>query len=269
MNERFDTLPCDLSNPGHFFACCGLMEIAALLDPEVTARFTGGGFWMSVAPADALAALIAADLAPVPLPEGSRRARGGQPRKIAPLHIAVDSSILVVDWWLHEGVADFKSWSGGQSASDAALKMHEAIGEMGPVADVLDRAVPASLKPYYYDCRAGGNAVDLGFMDSDLVTTVYAGTELLAFIGLQRFRPAPAGTRWGRRYATWSRPLPIELAMAAAACVLPPLEQERWHFDMTWRDAAGRYKAFGRAYSESIPLTARSDDHGKVGTGQV
>ena len=252
------SLAVDLSNPGQFFACCGLMELAYRVEPEVTGWFDNGHFEMSVPVGGVIDTLKDATLTPVPLPDGSKRAKGGTPDKIAPLQIQTigfKGPPIIIDWWLDDDVSDFKSWAGGQAASGAAIALHAALAGEATRANFLDLVVPTDLKPYYYDSRAGGNAIDLGFMDSSLTTSVYAATELLAFIGLQRFRPASAAeeSRWGRRYASWSSPLSVSLAAAVAACSLPTLEQQRWRYEMTWRDAAGRYKAFGRAYPEPVP----------------
>src|SRR5205823_1028645 len=34
----------DVSNPGQFFACCGLLELASRIDPNSTAQFENGHF---------------------------------------------------------------------------------------------------------------------------------------------------------------------------------------------------------------------------------
>src|ERR1700722_10903518 len=37
-------IPVDLTNPGQFFACCGLLELASRLDEKAEGWFEGGEF---------------------------------------------------------------------------------------------------------------------------------------------------------------------------------------------------------------------------------
>jgi CRISPR-associated protein Csb3 len=56
-----------------------------------------------------------------------------------------------------------------------------------------------------------------------------AAVELLATVGLQRFRPVVSGDRQSFEYATWGRPLapPVAAAAAAAAIRVDPATRYR------------------------------------------
>src|SRR5437870_4719024 len=44
MSEPTITVPVNLANPGQFFACCGLLELADRMDASATGRFTPNTF---------------------------------------------------------------------------------------------------------------------------------------------------------------------------------------------------------------------------------
>ncbi len=51
-------IPMDLGNPGQFFACCGLLELADRLWPGTEGRFDYGSFIMAGPPECSLRALL-------------------------------------------------------------------------------------------------------------------------------------------------------------------------------------------------------------------
>jgi CRISPR-associated protein Csx14 len=77
-----------------------------------------------------------------------------------------------------------------------------------------------------FDPGAAWNALDVGFSPNEQGLTVASSpaVELLAAIGVQRFRPEMADDRQSFVYATWGAPLAPAVA-AAAACgtlAIPP-----------------------------------------------
>lgn len=252
MSEDPNTIRVDVTNPGQFYACCGLMELAAMDTPDVTGWFAADGraFLLSVSIHDVLRRLAEADVKAAPLLEGSARVRGGTADKVAPILIG---GRLTIDWWLDDATGDVKTWSGGVAASISATQMHAGLRTLD-LADpavahtIFEATVDVDAASFNFDCRGGGDAIDLGFPAG--TSRKYPAVELLALIGLQRFRPGGEERRV-KVFATWRDALPLNLASAVAAGVVPSLAANTYQFRLTPRDPSFRYKAFARA--EAIP----------------
>ena len=245
MSNPTHSVPVDVTNPGQFYACCGLLELATALHPgrEITGHFAGGAFALSVPPTEVLGRLAADPLEVVPLPEGSARIRGGAAHKVAPLRVC---GVLTLDWWLDESSADFKTWAGGMVAPDSAKAFQAALAVCDLADAPFDATAATDSAAFCFDCRLGGDVIDTGGAGVGLRWLKYPAVDLLAFIGLQRCRPAGPGRRV-KHYATWAEPLPITLAAAAAAGAVGPLSGRFYQFRLEARDASYRYKSFGRA----------------------
>jgi CRISPR-associated protein Csx14 len=72
-----------------------------------------------------------------------------------------------------------------------------------------------------FDPGAAWNALDVGFSpsDQDMGVASSPAVELLAAVGLQRFRPSVERDRESFFYATWEKSLPPLVAAAAASGV--------------------------------------------------
>src|SRR5262249_27028549 len=97
----------DLTNPGQFFACCGLLEIASRLAAQVEGRFENGCFVLSGS--NALKGLLSAirDARLVPLETDVPTT--------SPLLLPAPID-LCLNWWLdgRAGGSMFKTWAGQQ-----------------------------------------------------------------------------------------------------------------------------------------------------------
>ena len=118
----------DLSNPGQFFACCGLLELAHRLWPGAEGWFESGAFFVSRSGTilELLAPLIEND--PLPL---SNLSNGLQVKPIiAPLRLVMrekPAASIVIDAWLRIGTnagrpivmgnPPWNFWSGQQTSS--------------------------------------------------------------------------------------------------------------------------------------------------------
>jgi CRISPR-associated protein Csx14 len=127
--------------------------------------------------------------------------------------------------------------------------MHKAAMPLLYADAPFDEAAPVDAKPFYFDCRSGGDAVDQGFSFDEVKSVevlAYPAVEFLAFVGLNRFRPG-GHERRVKQYATWSAPLSATLAAPVATGLLPYLSGHQYRFRLHPRDASFRYKSFGRA----------------------
>lgn len=222
------TIAVDPTNPGQFFACCGLLELADRWLGGVEAWFESGRFCLAPAEgasacalADMLAAIYLAKLQPV---EANNE-------MTTPLVLPTPFHVRL-DWW-NDGQSrggELKTWAGQQKVTRIARAMQATFANDQLTADSLlntpavlyDPESPSdTVEPFYFDSRraAQAHAIDIGFSpDAQSMTMpVFAAVEFLCLVGLQRFRPSAADDHGLRRYRTWHVPL-LPSAAAAVAC---------------------------------------------------
>jgi len=270
----------DPTNPGQFFACCGLLELAdrawggaeGWFDSKnshhafVLKPINGHGD----APVSQLAAALSScHLANTMTPaELLRRAELGRMKKKereeipslcdekedldrkwreAPIALG-DPFGIVVDWFLDDraGGSRLKTWAGQQSVMDIAREM-KSLADSAPwdapaEADWLNMAVHSGSLPFNFDCSLGamGADRDVGFSfdplrgaNVNMDLRIRPRTELLAFIGLQRFRPRPVERRY--RITMWFDPLTPEVASAVVCGLVDRRASRTLEFGLLYR----------------------------------
>jgi hypothetical protein len=252
-------VPADLSNPGQFFACCGLLELADRLWPSAAGWFDLGGpgtvFRIATRPDASLEDLLACARS---VEFDVRGEEGGDDDGGGPIEpIVVRSPIkLVLDWWSDKSI---KPWAGSMNERLILGAMLRAIDTTKPdpfndFRVVRDPKTRKKREPFYFDCRRGSNAhpLDSGFspdtqeMESDCCPAV----EALCFIGLQRARPVPTGRPNQSRYTVWTDRLPAN-AIAPVVCGLVAVSNSpAFTFDNFFRTDQRKHKAFSRATCE-------------------
>jgi CRISPR-associated endonuclease/helicase Cas3 len=263
------------TNPGHFFACCGLLELAHRLWAGAEGWFDGPEFCLRPADtgghAQATAKGLIDELARcrvtnmmteaevVRLNElshmkGKDRAKREELeaekkrldslRRESPirLHAPFD---LRIDWFLDEraGGSRFKTWAGQQSVIDIAQGMHEPLLRARwsdtPLTEWLSRSMPVDALPFYFDSGLSGqgSALDAGFSFDPLGFKMPSRPllELAAFIGLQRFRPLQVPGENLYRFDIWPTPLLPSTAAAAACGAAAVAGARRYEFRLLYR----------------------------------
>ena len=252
MTSPTPTIPLevDLTNPGQFLACCGLLELASRINPEAAGWFDGARFCFTVEESKLLDALLHCTCAPIITADSGE---GDQEPKSPPVNLGSPFD-LVLDWWEDDAAthAGFKTWSGGQTMIGFVEGMRKHIA--GHVSDGcgLFAAMPIKPppKPFYFDSRSSRlTSLDLGFSADGFTTAFSPAVELLALIGMQRFRPGTIIERERYAFATWNTPLPASIAAAVAPGLIPTLIDRRYQFPLVIR-TGGKYKAFGPATLE-------------------
>jgi hypothetical protein len=252
MSESTHTIRIrvDATNPGQFFACCGLLELAARLAPGATGCFEANDFVISKAPSleNLIARIVAAQL--VKLDPDDTTA--------SPILVPAPFSVRL-DWWKagDRASSDLKVWAGTMESYRIARAMQHAMrAPEFSTADMLDTGTVAfdpddtltKVEPFYFDARRGPNAHsrDVGFAPNDLGMTTVASpaVEFLCLVGLQRVRPVPAGKPRIFDYHTWALPLPPEVAPVAAAGLLPAVGARGYRFESWFRTGQRKHKAF-------------------------
>jgi CRISPR-associated protein Csb3 len=219
-------------NPGEFLACCGLLELADRLSGNAEAWFEAGAFVLRTrgslsAILDALLAKQAAELTTLD--------NGLEVKPlIAPLRLDIAGRALVLDAWMSirvdkgEVVAaanpPWNFWSGQQTSLRIWTSLRQALmDQRAQLAAAGDEALFAQRVPlsgrFGFDPGAAWNALDVGFSPNEHRIEVASSpaVELLAAVGLQRFRPDVSKDRSSFVYGAWRSPLGVQAA-ALAAC---------------------------------------------------
>jgi CRISPR-associated protein Csb3 len=244
----------DLTNPGQFFACCGLLELAERLWPGAEGWFEGREFCVACEGAlpDLVQKIYAIQLIQID-PEDATA---------SPILIEAPFRELRLDWWKDElaGGKELKVWAGTMESIRIAQAMLFAMRDtrfakpglldVGVVAYDPDDA-EKKVEPFYFDARRGPNAHsrDVGFAPNDLqlTTTAFPAVEFLCLAGLQRCRPAKTSQPRIYDYHTWQTPLPPILTPAAVSGLLSSIGSRGFRFENWYRTGQKKHKAFRSA----------------------
>lgn len=259
------TVNVDVTNPGQFFACCGLLELADRLWPSAEGWFNDGYFMLAANSSDATVLQVANRLRRCELEPDDT----DSDEKTCPLRLREEASAIngnkplsiLLDWWLDNvGVGDsLKTWAGQQKVTVISRAMlHSATIDGQADSTWLNHGRPAHLpksptkivEPFCFDARRFAHALDTGFsLDTQGAETIaHPAVELLCLIGLQRFRPQQSSkSKWHFEYWTWMWPLCPTVAAAVVCGAAPVSDLQGYRFALRFRDNQKRYKAFGFA----------------------
>jgi hypothetical protein len=252
MSEPVHTIRIhvDATNPGQFFACCGLLELAERLKPGALGWFENDSFVISEGPSleTLVARIVVAELIQLETDDTTA----------SPIQIPSPFN-LRLDWWKggDKTSSDLKVWAGTMESFRIARAMQHAMrAPEFTTAEILNIGMVAfdpddlekKVEPFYFDARRGPNSHsrDVGFAPNDLGMTTIASpaVELLCLIGLQRVRPVSTGKPRLFDYHAWSLPLPSLLAPAAAAGLLLDAGARGYRFESWFRTGQRKHKAF-------------------------
>ena len=278
------TIPVDLTNPGQFFACCGLLELASRIDENALGWFDGSKFCIKTCVKDFLDEFFscavevdttyqsadADDGSEEDADDGDDHHRG----RVFPMRLGPPFHLLL-NWWTDAEAQGqkLKLWTAGQRVTDLLLGHHkkkkkkakgkpdETIRVYTPSTrehfarvvrehpdDWLRKAVPiASPAAFSFDSRLSrNNAIDLGHVTASTLAFSPA-IDVLCLIGFQRFRPKMIEVWNCNRYCSWIVPLPVLVAPLATLGMLPSFVGQYFEFPVKARDSQGRFKLFGHA----------------------
>ncbi len=258
----------DPTNPGQFFACCGLLELADRLWPGAEGWFERDSFYLRTT-GSLRQTLICLILDP---PNALLTVCDSLPVKpiVALLALTFDgdaTSRFEINFWVKivtksgkvEAVAapPWNMWSGNQKTHTSiwpALRDALRIQLVGDKDQRLDPLTDKQLDNLFrqtrpltgrfgFDSTAAWNAQDVGFSPNDQGMAVESSpaTELLAAVGLQRFRPVI--DNGVVQYQLWNNPASPAIA-AAFTCGGIQHSGTRYRFEIVNR---GQYSAFGKA----------------------
>jgi CRISPR-associated protein Csx14 len=200
-------------NPGQFFACCGLFEIANRLVPGGLAQFKDGGREFC---------LVTDACLP---PRSIRLAEHlGAPvdATLEPLELIFDERLIALDWWLdeaHVAKSALKTWGGQQTPRGVLTELLSLLDHESPYGKLFESAAFTKSR-FGVDSTSAWEALDAGYSPNDESQSArtFPWVEVLAVVGLQTFRPARIN-RSKFCYAAWLESCSIPVARAAAAGV--------------------------------------------------
>lgn len=254
----------DPTNPGQFFACCGLLELADRLWPGAEGWFESGEFKIDCAgDLHTLLAVLVMDT-PTAVERLECNDLVVQPI-IAPLAFTFDggsTTEIVLDAWTRITVlraipqvisnSPWNFWSGHQTS----LRIWSAL--RCELAVQLRSFTPEDFKKIFtkrlfqkgrfgFDPGPAWNALDVGFSlnEHNMEVESSPAVELLAAVGLQRFRPLMNESRDAFDYFTWHSPYSPAVAAAAMAGAMPEARAARYRCSVVSR---GQYAALASSY---------------------
>ena len=260
-------IPVDLTNPGQFFACCGLFELADRLWGRVESWFEPDAFCMSTPDGQQFNNLLTsikqltvantmtedqsvrlAELSDLrkqklaPEQEAEKKALESL-RREEPIVLSGPLSIRI-DWFRDgfSGGSRFKTWAGQQSVIDIATAMHGGISLLALDSELtLFQAGRGIGLPFNFDSDLGGqgSALDIGFSFDPLAgseatriaSSCRPALEFLCFLGLQRFRPREVRGENRFVYSAWRKAQSVIVASAIASGSIPPSEINCFSFE--------------------------------------
>lgn len=258
----------DVTNPGQFFACCGLLELADRLWPGAEGWFDDGAFCISSTGGltDLLSELADSQINSSVTDAGLKRLGtllSAEKAQLTPEQAAEKETLreswakeqliisapfrLAIDWWRDDssGAKGLKTWAAKQFVLEIARPLLEGIRtmEVCAIEGVLSQSAAVTGLPFYFDSESNSQNTprDTGFglytMRNKIRTrdAIRPLVELGALIGLQRCRPLRVGRVAVFQYSTWTIPLSPLLA-SAAVCGAIARRDSRWYtFSMLYR----------------------------------
>lgn len=272
MNESSPQIKIDVdpTNPGQFFACCGLLELADRLTSKAEGWFENdkGEFVIN---AETDLETLTQKIVDAEMKFLDKDDEADNTKKI---QIQKDSAVLIgepfmirIDWWKKPSKdgGKFKNWAGRQKIHNILNCLRDSLKEIVKKSevgcDLLSQGNHCKSPPLYFSSDFGSHSssIDVGFSLDALQGTprtrmkilIMPVTEIFAFIGLQRFRPLRKDeNRDEFIYETWDIPLSPKIASICAHERIFSRKFPKYRFESIDRNKY--YKAFSTATLQPV-----------------
>jgi hypothetical protein len=272
-------IPVDLTNPGQFFACCGLLELADRLWPGAEGWFERPFFCMRTKDRSKTLQELLAETQTLFFDvgdetEGEDGAGKNDDLPVEPIRLVWKDAkpAIHLDWWSDKAI---KPWAGSMKERIILRAMLDAIDPTrgDPFNDLrrvqyhsrkMDKKgkplKPKKKEPFYFDPRRGNRShpLDCGFSPDTqkMEAECCPALEALCFIGLQRARPALTDVANQSRYTVWAKVsdiapgLPVGLVGSVTCGMIPWPSLGIYIFDNYFRTDQRKHKTFSQASLE-------------------
>ena len=247
----------DPLNPGQFYACCGLLELAALEHGPVMSHFETepqrprvSWFHLQGVPQ----VFLGSALEQLRTAASSISFHPGFEASISPATIRLWEHALELDWWLddfRDKPAPLKCWAGQVTTRKLFDELLRLLDNSSSGSDLFERSRLTKSK-FGVDPRAAWNARDCGYSPNEHGTdsATFTAVEVLAAIGLQTFRPPVRRKNRTALYSLWNTSLPLCVARSAAGVPWDGLPHHRFQFSIGSRGQSYKYFKFGQVAQE-------------------
>jgi hypothetical protein len=240
-------IPLDPTNPGQFYACCGLVELFDFLGHDVLSRFELNPKRPKLAEfavTEASEKDLAHVLGQVVDARYETLTDTRAETSVLPVRAELESGAIELDWWLDEFRMEatvLKCWAGQVTSGRLFKELPPLIdSEASPVQ--LFHAARASKSKFGVDPRSAWNALDFGYSPNEQGqdAATFPAVEMLAAFGLQGFRPFPSRDRRAH-YSLWLEDLPRIAAIQASLAPWDGANVAAFEFEIAKRGQSYKY----------------------------
>ncbi|MFM9965534.1 MAG: type I-U CRISPR-associated protein Cas8c [Planctomycetaceae bacterium] len=260
-------IPVDLTNPGQFFACCGLLELADRLWPGAVGWFDRQEFRIQTIDRTRTLSELLSEARSTTFNVGDDSESDDDDSKdddlpVEPIRLQWknEKPAIHLDWWTEKSI---KPWAGSMKERVILRAMlndidPENVDPFNDLKAVLYKSPkkkkPDKKEPFYFDPRRGNKShpLDSGFSPDThkMQAECCPALESLCFIGLQRARPAATGTANQSRYTVWTQHIAANLVGAVVCGIVPIPGSINYVFNNYFRTDQRKHKTFSQATLE-------------------
>lgn len=249
-NMHDTQIALDPFNPGHYYACCGLLELVARKDTKVASCFdlsTGSirkaRFCLRTEMPFDLGELL------TEVQDSDLVLENHLENSVRPVRLKLASGDMVLDWWLdwfRGKPENLKCWAGQVTTSKLIDELRSALPTEADGDHLFYEGRMMKTK-FGIDPRAAWSALDVGFSPNEhnKDAATFPAVELLGAIGLQGFRPLKR-KRDAVPYHLWQSWLGRVPARRAAVSPWDGMAKTSMEFRIAKRGQSYKYFTFAK-----------------------
>ena len=216
------SIPVNLKNPGHFFACCGILHFASQVFNVVTGHFDNSHFVLQVDHKENILLHIINKISTLKIESVNEDSD-------SPIMLSDDTKNdnmkIYLDFWNHfDNRPETKLFAGQECSKKIIERWHNELRNMQVENELDIFKISTKNLPSGFDTSTSYSALDVGFalnlhgLNQKMIT--YPVVEFFAHIGAQMFgyhKFKDRDSNWKYSYYSWNQPLSMPTAMAVAA----------------------------------------------------
>ncbi len=207
------SIPVNPNNPGHYFACCGILYMADRVFDVATGHFNDGCFVLQTNHDGNPLEYMIKQISMLEI-------KNVNETNESPIELKNENVKIYLDFWDHfDDRPKIKLFAGREKSKEIIDRWQEELKKVEIEGANIFKISTKNL-PSGFDTSTAWNSLDVGFslnehkkMKDNM--TSYPVVEFFAHIGAQMFGYSIREHRY--YYQVWKHPLPIQTAMAVAA----------------------------------------------------